>query len=128
MLAYVEVYFAPTIYCKVEGGFPFLRQECIDEVWWLRGMYAEVMEESEADNFRKRIADKIKSEADKYHVGDLCPFGSFVVSRTFVEKPEIRPNFKRMEIKLLKDMPTEEVLKIATIPQILQEFGELKIK
>lgn len=127
MLVYAEIYFEPTIYCEVEGGFPCLKKEFEEEVWWLTGRYCDVVDENKVDDFRARMVEKIKSEANKYHVGDRCPFGDFIVPRTFVSRPSICPNFKRMETTPLKDMSTEKVLKIATIPQILQEFGELKI-
>lgn len=128
MLVYAEVYFEPTICCEVEGAFSFLKKEFEEEVWWLTGRYCEVVDENEVDDFRARIVEKIKSKANEYHVGDICPFGDFIFPRTFVSKPSICPNFKRIETTPLKDMSAKEVWQKATIPQILQEFGELKIR
>lgn len=128
MLAYVEVYFNPEIFAKVVGGFPKKESYINEEVWWLPSCYWEITESEKADEVRERAIQKMREKVDKYRVGDICPYGDFLFPRYFVEKPEVIPNFKRIEIKLLKDMPTEEVLKVATIPQILQEFGELKIK
>ena len=128
MLAYVKVYFNPEIFAKVVGGFPKKESYINDEVWWLSSCYWEIIEAEKADEVKERAIQKMREKMEKYRVGDICPFGDFWFTRYFAEKPEVIPNFKRIEITPLRDMPTEEVLKVATIPQILQEFGELKIK
>ena len=124
MLARVIVYFDPEIFAKIEGGFPKKEKYICTRVWWISSTYWEIVDESEADEVREKMQKKIA----EYKVGDICPFDESLFTYRFTEKPCVIPNFERMEIELLKDMPTEEVLKVATIPQILQEFGELKIK
>ena len=128
MLARVRVYFDPEIFAKIEGGFPKKEKYICTRVWWISSTYWEIVDESEADEVRERAIEKMKKKVSEYEVGDICPFDESLFTYRFTEKPCVIPNFERMEIELLKDMPTEEVLKIATIPQILQEFGELKIK
>ena len=128
MLARVKVYFNPEIFAKIEGGFPKKEKYICTRVWWISSTYWEIVDESEADEVRERAIEKMKKKVSEYEVGDICTFDEYLFTYRFTEKPCVIPNFKRMEIELLKDMPTEEVLKIATIPQMLQEFGELKIK
>ena len=128
MLARVKVYFNPEIFAKIEGGFPKREKYICTRVWWISSTYWEIVEESEADEVRERAIEKMQKKIAEYKVGDICPFDESLFTYRFTEKPCVIPNFDRMEIELLKDMSTEEVLKIATIPQILQEFGELKIK
>lgn len=128
MLARVKVYFNPEIFAKIEGGFPKREKYICTRVWWISSTYWEIAEESEADEVRKRAIEKMQKKIADYKVGDVCPFCESFFTYRFTEKPCIVPNFERTEIELLRDMSTEEVLKIATIPQILQEFGELKIK
>ena len=128
MLARVKVYFNPEIFAKIEGGFPKKEKYICTRVWWISSTYWEIVDESEADEVRERAIEKMKKKVSEYEVGDICTFDESLFTYRFTEKPCVIPNFKRMEIELLKDMPTEEVLKIATIPQMLQEFGELKIK
>ena len=128
MLARVKVYFNPEIFAKIEGGFPKKEKYICTRVWWISSIYWEIVDESEADEVRERAIEKMQKKISEYKVGDICPFDESLFTYRFTEKPCVIPNFKRMEIELLKDMSTQEVLKIATIPQILQEFGELKIR
>lgn len=128
MLVYVEVWFNQEMIFKAKNKFSKKEKVFVESHPWVSGYYDGVVNDFEIANFVDGSKEHLKNRLDKYRKGDLLPFAETFLPYYLTEKPTIDITVSSVKKRNLSDMSVNEVLEVATIPQVISEFGELKIK
>lgn len=128
MLVYVKVWFNHEMIFKAKNKFSKKEKVFVESHPWVSGYYDGVVNDFEIHDFVESSKADLERKLDKYRVGDQLPFAETFLPYYLTEKPTIDITVSSVKKRNLSDMAVEEVLEVATIPQVISEFGELNIK
>ena len=123
MLVYVEVWFNHKMIFKAKNKFSKKEKVFVETHPWVSGYYDGVVNDFEIHDFVESSKADLERKLDKYRVGDQLPFAETFLPYHLTEKPTVDVNVSSAKKRNLSDMSVEEVLEVATIPQVISEFG-----